>query len=114
MQTKRTLSAGNRALGRREDELRLRRAAERERERFHRLGNQPIEVPRLALVGDLDQPRLAKHLQMMGDGRLGEPERLELAYTSVTAARQAIHDREPSWIGERLEARGQTLELPRL
>src|SRR5262245_11952507 len=65
MQTKRTLSAGNGALGGRENELGLARAAEREGQRLHRLRNETVEREGAAPVGDLDQAGLAQDLQVV-------------------------------------------------
>ena len=89
MQTKRTFSAGNGALRGREHELRLRRTAEREGERFDSFGNEPVEGKGASPVRDLDQAGLAQDLQVMGDRRLGEAERVELADARRIPVRRA-------------------------
>src|SRR6476660_4852039 len=114
MQTKRTLSAGNGALRGREHELWLRGTAERERERFHSLGNEPVEGKGASPVRDLDQAGLAQDLQVMRDRRLREAERVELADARGIPVRQPVDDREPRRVGERLEAHREALELVRL
>src|SRR5262245_6868044 len=114
MQTNRTRLPGNGALRRCENELRLRRAAEREGERLHGLRDEPVEGERSAFVGDLDQAGLTQNLQVVRDRRLREAERVELAGAGVALAREAIDDREPRRIRERLEPRRETLELLRL
>src|SRR5215475_5740109 len=114
MQTKRTLSAGNGALGGRENELGLARAAEREGQRLHRLRNETVEREGAAPVGDLDQAGLAQDLQVVRDRRLREAERVELADAGRVPARQAVDDRKPRRVSERLEAGREAFELLRL
>src|SRR5689334_254414 len=65
MQTKRTRSAGNGRLGGGKDELGPRRSAESERERLDGFGNEPVEEKGSAPVRDLDQARLAQHLEVV-------------------------------------------------
>ena len=49
---------------------------------------------------------------MMGDGRLGQIERLcEVAHADLVRRRQAIDDRDPGRVRERFELRGQLVAL---
>src|SRR4051794_9243767 len=113
MQTNRTFSAGNGRLGGREDERGPRGAAERERQRLDRLGDEPVEEERPALARDLDQPRLTEDLEAVGDRRLREPQRVDLADARLLAAGETDDERGPRGVGERLEAGRKALELPR-
>src|SRR5438309_11593771 len=111
MQTKRTRLAGNRALGRGEDELRLPGAAERERECFDRFRDEPVVDPRSAALRDLDQPGFTQDSEVMRDRRLREAEGLELADAGVATSGEPVDDREPGGVRESLEPRGQLFEL---
>jgi hypothetical protein len=86
------------------------RAAECERELADCLRHQAVVDPRAALAGDLDEPDLAQHLQVVRDRRLGEAERAdEVADAYLVGSGQAVDDRHPARVGQRLEARRQRL-----
>src|SRR6266496_5704183 len=82
--------------------FRRRAAADREGELLHRLRHQTVEGESPSLAGDLDQARFPQDAQVMGDGRLRQPEEAgQVAGAHLATACELVHDRHPGRIGER-------------
>src|SRR4051794_9638088 len=106
MRRRRRLGHGNQGSG-----LVGRAAAERGGERLDRLRNEAVMGPRAA-PPDVDEPGFAEDPEMVGDGRLREPELVdEYADADFRRAREPVDDRDARGIGERLEPRGERSPL---
>ena len=90
-----------------------RAAADREGELLHRLRHQTVEGESPSLAGNLDQAGFPQDAQVVGDGRLRQPEEAgQVAGAHLAPACELVHDRHPRRIGERLEPLCERLGRP--
>ncbi len=67
-----------------------------------RLGPDPIDAA-LGVDTGLDQPRLAQHLEVLGDGGLAERQSLDQVADRPLAFCQHVEDAPPTRLGQHLE-----------